>query len=80
MLSEVDALPSIQLGDYVLKFELDSDLPPFSQEVAFKELRETAENRENGVRELRNLLQQGKVTDLKRNTLTSLVNENKTYK
>lgn len=57
MLSELDALPSVQLGDYVLRFELD-DLTPFSQEVAFKELRETKENRENGIKELRNLLQQ----------------------
>ncbi|XP_070499190.1 alpha-tocopherol transfer protein-like isoform X2 [Chironomus tepperi] len=57
MLSEIDALPSVQLGDYVLKFELD-DLTPFSQDIAFKELRETPENRENGIRELRNLLSQ----------------------
>ena len=65
MLSEVDALPSVQLGDYVLKFELD-DLTPFCQEIAFRELRETPENRENGIRELRNLLSQGKtLTDLK---------------
>lgn len=63
MLSEVDALPSVQLGDYVLRFELE-DLTPFSQDVAFKELRETPENRENGIRELRNLLSQGNSTTL----------------
>lgn len=57
MLSEVDALPSVQLGDYVLKFELD-DLTPFCQDIAILELRETPENRENGIRELRNLLSQ----------------------
>jgi hypothetical protein len=60
MLSELDALPSVQLGDYTLRFELE-DLTPFSQEVAFRELRETPENRENGIRELKKLLQQGKV-------------------
>jgi hypothetical protein len=60
MLSELESLPSIQLGDYVLRFELE-DLTPFSQEIAAKELRETPENKENGVKELRNLLQQGSV-------------------
>lgn len=69
MLSEIDALPSVQLGDFVLRFELE-DLTPFSQEVAFRELRETPENKENGVRELRKLLQQGNATTLQRSTLT----------
>lgn len=57
MLSELDALPFVKLGDYTLRFELE-DLSPFSQEVAFRELRETPENKENGVKELRKLLQQ----------------------
>lgn len=59
MLSELEALPSIQLGDYILRFELE-DLTPFSQEVALRELRETPENKENGIRELRSLLKNGK--------------------
>lgn len=58
MLSELDALPSIQLGDFVLRFELD-ELTDFGKEVAKRELRESPENRENGVKELRKLLQQG---------------------
>lgn len=58
MLSELDALPSIQLGDFELRFELE-DLTPFGKEVAERELRENRENRENGIKELRKLLQQG---------------------
>lgn len=58
MLSELDDLPSIQLGDYTLRFELE-DLTPFGHEVAARELRESPENKENGVKELRKLLQQG---------------------
>lgn len=58
MLSELDALPSIQIGDFVLRFELD-ELAPTGKEIAEKELRETPENRENGIKELRKLLQQG---------------------
>lgn len=62
MLSELDALPSIQLGDFVLRFELD-ELTDFGKEVAVRELRECPENRENGVKELRKLLQQGEWGD-----------------
>lgn len=58
MLSELDDLPSIQLGEYTLRFELD-ELTPSGEEVAARELRENPENRENGIRELKNLLQQG---------------------
>jgi hypothetical protein len=59
MLSEPDELPSITMGDFVLRIELD-DLTPFTEEVAAKELRENPENRDNGIRELRQLLKQGK--------------------
>ncbi|XP_055636926.1 alpha-tocopherol transfer protein-like isoform X2 [Toxorhynchites rutilus septentrionalis] len=55
MLSEVDELPSIQLGDYVLRFELE-DLTPAVKEVAKNELRETPEIKAKAVEELRELL------------------------
>lgn len=58
MLSELESLPSIQLGEFTLRFELD-ELTPFGEEVASRELRENPENRENGIKELRKLLQQG---------------------
>ncbi|XP_058824634.1 retinaldehyde-binding protein 1 isoform X1 [Topomyia yanbarensis] len=55
MLSEVDELPSVQLGDYTLRFELE-DLTPFGKEVAKNELRETPEIKAKAVEELRELL------------------------
>lgn len=58
MLSELDSLPSIQVGDYTLRFELD-ELSPKSQEIAAKELRESPENKAKGINELRELLKQG---------------------
>lgn len=58
MLSELDSLPSIQVGDYTLRFELD-ELSPKSQEIAARELRENPENRAKGITELRELLKQG---------------------
>lgn len=58
MLSDLESLPSIQLGDFTLRFELD-ELAPEGKAIAEKELRETPENREKGVKELRQLLQQG---------------------
>lgn len=59
MLSELDDLPSIQLGDFTLRFELD-ELTQTGVETAARELRENSENRENGIKELRELLKQGK--------------------
>lgn len=59
MLSELDSLPSIQVGDYTLRFELD-ELSEKSQEIAARELRENPENKEKGIKELRALLEQGK--------------------
>lgn len=58
MLSDLDTLPSIQLGDFVLRLELDH-LTPTGEETAARELRESPENREKGIKELRKLLQQG---------------------
>lgn len=57
MLSDLETLPSIKLTetDY-LRFDLDS-LTPFGREVATKELRETPENKEKAIEELRSLLQ-----------------------
>lgn len=60
MLSELDELPSITMGDFVLRIELD-ELSPFTEEVAARELRESPENRDNGIRELRQLLKQGEM-------------------
>ncbi|CRL01304.1 CLUMA_CG014293, isoform C [Clunio marinus] len=57
MLSELDDLPSIKLGDFTLRFELD-ELTPFGKEVAEKELRESPVNKENGIKELKRMLQQ----------------------
>ncbi|XP_037909600.1 alpha-tocopherol transfer protein-like isoform X2 [Hermetia illucens] len=56
MLSEIEALPSIQLGDYTLQFELD-DLTPFGKEVAERELRETPEIKAQAVADLKRLLE-----------------------
>lgn len=64
MLSELDSLPSIQIGDFILRLELE-ELSPTGKEVAIKELRENTENRENGIRELRELLKQGKNYEMK---------------
>lgn len=58
MLSELDELPSIQLGDYTLRFELE-DLSNSGKEISERELRETQENKENGIIELKKLLEQG---------------------
>ncbi|XP_015127409.1 alpha-tocopherol transfer protein-like isoform X2 [Diachasma alloeum] len=62
MLTDMDQLPSIQLGDFVLQFELG---PPSTemQEVARKELRESPDLQRQAVAELRELLK--KETDLK---------------
>lgn len=56
MLSDLEALPSIKIGDFVLRFELE-ELSEEGKEVAERELRETPENKENGIKELRKLLE-----------------------
>lgn len=55
MLSDLDTLPQVQLGDYLLRFELD-DLTEFGKQVAAKELRETDEVKREAIAELRELL------------------------
>lgn len=55
MLSDMDELPFIKLGDDILRFELDP-LSPTGKEVAVRELRETPENKKHGLEELRRLL------------------------
>ncbi|XP_055385811.1 alpha-tocopherol transfer protein-like isoform X2 [Condylostylus longicornis] len=61
MLTEIDELPSIRMGDVVLRLELDGP-NEFSRGVAEKELRETNEVKKKAIDELKNLLQ--KETDL----------------
>lgn len=55
MLSDVDELPSIELGEFTLRFELE-DLNDVSLEVAERELRETPERKACAIEELRTLL------------------------
>lgn len=64
MLSDLADLPSIQLTEKdCLRFETDS-LTPFGHEVAERELRETPENKEKAIEELRKLLQRKLITQL----------------
>lgn len=56
-LSDLDKVPCIQFGDYTLRLELDDDLSPELLEVAVKELRETPEQQEKSIAELRELLE-----------------------
>jgi len=62
MLSDLDTLPAIKLGDFTLQFELN-ELSPEMQEVAGKELRETPERKKEAVAELKELLKEE--TDLR---------------
>jgi len=55
-LSDLDKLPCIQIGDFKLRLELDDDLSPELLEVAVKELRETPEQQEKSIAELKELL------------------------
>ncbi|KAF5300286.1 hypothetical protein FQA39_LY11143 [Lamprigera yunnana] len=57
MLSDLDTFPSVQLGDFTLKFDFD-DLTPELKEVAKKELRETPERRKQAIAELQDLLKE----------------------
>lgn len=56
MLSDLEELPSVQLGEFTLRFELE-DLTPLGKEVARTELREAADVKAKAVQELRKLLQ-----------------------
>lgn len=56
MLSEIEALPSIKLGDYTLQFEL-GEATAATKEVAARELRETPERQQEATQELKRLLE-----------------------
>lgn len=71
MLSDLEALPSIQLGEFVLRFELD-ELTPSGQEIAARELRESPETRENGIKKLKELLQLGELIRFTLTLMTSV--------
>lgn len=55
MLSCMDDLPSIKIGDDILRFELDP-LTEFGRGIAQKELRETNEIKIQAVEDLKELL------------------------
>lgn len=55
MLSDLDELPTVQLGDFTLEIEMN-DLTPEMQEVARKELRETPDVKRDAIVALRDLL------------------------
>ncbi|XP_038222347.1 alpha-tocopherol transfer protein-like isoform X1 [Zerene cesonia] len=59
MLSDVSQLPGVQLGDFLLQFELDEPKESV-REIARKELRETPEIVNPAVEELRRLLEEDK--------------------
>lgn len=53
----MDKVPCIQIDDFKLRLELDDDLSPELLEVAVKELRETPEQQEKSIAELKALLE-----------------------
>lgn len=55
MLSDIDKLPGVQLGDFLLQFELDEPRESV-REIARRELRETPDVVTPAVEELRRLL------------------------
>lgn len=55
MLSNMEDLPSIQIGDDILRFELNS-LTDFGRQIAQKELRESNEIKTKALDDLRELL------------------------
>lgn len=55
LLSDLEELPSVKLGDFILEFELE-ELSPEMKEVARKELRETPDVARDAVVALRDLL------------------------
>lgn len=63
MLTDVEKLPAVQLGDFLLQIELDEPRPSV-QEIAREELRETPEVVEPAVAELRRLLEGSKPSNL----------------
>lgn len=59
MLSDIDKLPGVQLGDFLLQFELDEPKKSV-KEIAKRELRETPDVVKPAVEELRKLLKEDK--------------------
>lgn len=55
MITEIDEIPSIMVGDYKLQFELGEPCER-TKEVALRELRETPENIKTATAELKKLL------------------------
>lgn len=55
MLSDMDYMPTVELGNYTLTIELE-ELKPEVKEIARKELRETPEVAQSAVQELKELL------------------------
>ncbi|XP_057672830.1 retinaldehyde-binding protein 1 isoform X3 [Diorhabda carinulata] len=62
LLSVMEKLPTVKLGDYVLQFEID-ELRPEVQEIARKELNENPDTKREAIAALRDLLKEEK--DLK---------------
>lgn len=57
MLSDMDYMPTVELGNYTLTIELE-ELKPEVKEIARKELRETPEVAQSAVQELKELLKE----------------------
>ncbi|XP_075149534.1 clavesin-2-like isoform X2 [Haematobia irritans] len=57
MFTTKTSIPEAKIGDYILKFELET-VSPSTLELAQKEIRETRENIEYGLQELRRLLKE----------------------
>jgi hypothetical protein len=55
LLSDLEELPNLKIGDYILHIELE-ELTPEVKEIARKELRETPEVTKQAIAELRDLL------------------------
>lgn len=56
-LSDLDKLPCIQIGEFKLRLELGDDLTPELLEVAARELRETPEQQDKSIAELKAILE-----------------------
>ncbi|KAJ8950112.1 hypothetical protein NQ318_017837 [Aromia moschata] len=59
ILSDMEEMPTVKLGDYTLQMELE-DLKPEVKEIARKELRETPDVSKEAIKELRSLLKEEK--------------------
>lgn len=55
MLSEMEDLPSVKIGDKILRFELDA-ISQSCKDIAAKELRESQEIKAKAVEDLKELL------------------------